>query len=239
MIVADETLWCCDLAIFSERLAGLHSTVLLAGRAPWIITSDSEHRINVAHVDEIPAILAVIPFFGGRVQCCAVSPEFHLLVIASDRYLFFHSLPLDSDVRSVMCEGYVPELAVVTPGWGFVVVYGVQQGGERVLVVYSVNGELIRSVKSPRVARMTAWRSERGFDFIALATERGKVFVAEAFFLDFRTVVHARAEVLEMAYLSEWHTLAVVTTDGRLLTQTYMVEADMPYHKAVVATTQR
>jgi hypothetical protein len=126
-----------------------------------------------------------IPYLGPPITSCVISSEFQLLVIGAGHRLLFLSIPGGSCSKSVeLGEGEIVSMAI-TPGWGFLIVHRRDSTGRDVLATYSTNAVLIRERKVEfQIERMMAWKTFRGVDMIAAATEKGSVFVMDAFRLE-------------------------------------------------------
>lgn len=87
-----------------------------------------------------------------------------------------------------------------------------------ILMTFSVNGALIRKTILPfKIVAMTTWKSANGFDFIAFANEKGKVYVCEAYYLDLghgKPVLKCSSPVKTLTYSEELQMLIAVTKDG-------------------------
>jgi hypothetical protein len=154
---------------------------------------------------------AVCSVFYERPSGLAACAEFDLLAVVTieGSVLLYR---LSDGVFRVRCQvGQLPEKILVTEGWGFVLV----ATAGRVWLM-TVNGDLVRSVAPPGlVCAWCTWRSAKGFDFVAVADEKGCVFVCEAFYLEFgEPVAFCRGAVADLAWLRDPEALAVVRKDG-------------------------
>jgi hypothetical protein len=82
-------------------------------------------------------------------------------------------------------SGFRPLALLGTQFWGFVVVYGTKIVGgklEHSLTLYSVNGDLIRTVGiTAAVVKWSTFTTVDGFDLIVMADSTGNCFLFEAF----------------------------------------------------------
>lgn len=101
------------------------------------------------------------------------------------------------------------------------------------LSTFSVNGELIRKKILPgRIVALTSWKSASGFDFIAFATDKDKVYVCEAFFLEIekgKSVMRCPSSIKELRYSEELQMLVVVTKDGSFFFKPYVPNESVLY----------
>jgi hypothetical protein len=162
-----------------------------------------------------------IPTYRSAVVCSCISPEFGVVVSGtSDGALVVGTLADGSTVRVVRLP-FVPVRVAVTPAWGFVVVHGTEVVGGRprgVIAVYTINGLLVRSVAfRPAVECWTVWASERGFDFMVIAADRGKLWVFEVFWLDLGMPAYrCGAEVVALEFSRRANVVVAVSSDGAL-----------------------
>jgi hypothetical protein len=129
---------------------------------------------------------------------------------------------------------FVPARVAVTPGWGFIVVYGTElvAGKPRgAIAVYTINGLLVRSLPfRPAVEDWTAWASERGFDFMAVAADRGKLWLFEVFWLDVGAPAYrCGVEVVSLEFSCRAQVVVAVTADGALHMVPFAAEAIEKY----------
>jgi hypothetical protein len=67
-----------------------------------------------------------------------------------------------------------------------------------------------------RIVAWCTWKNPKGFDFVGLADDTGKIFVCEAFYLAFRGfAAFCRGTVVSLEFVNDAIGLAAVTTDGR------------------------
>jgi hypothetical protein len=161
--------------------------------------------------------------FTSSISCCAVSAGFHSVVIGTrDGSLLFCSLNSGSVVKSVALDGRRPLQILVTPSWGFVIVYMTRIASgkiDHILALYSVNGDVIRSVTVPRAVRTwSAFTSADGFDFVLMADAAGACFVFEAFFLRIgEEFFKCAASVVSMSFLIAEATAVLALEDGTVV----------------------
>jgi hypothetical protein len=221
LVIVDEFPQLFDFDRLQVTHAGFQSSQVLCARDPGIIAMTDERIINVLRCDDIFTPKRMIPYLREETTCCAISTEFHVLIIGSECDLMFHSVPHDSAVKVVGCHGLQPSLVVVTPGWGFVVLVATSlDDASDWLLVYSVNGTFVRKAKAPAsVKKITAWKAPDGFDFIAFITEKGRVYICDAFLLDIpaKPKFKAPAAVVEFLFFPELQTLAMLTMTGVIM----------------------
>jgi hypothetical protein len=159
-----------------------------------------------------------IPIYRPCVRCCAASKRFGIVVAGTDdRRLIIADAVSGAAVRVVRLP-VVPEMVVVTPGWGFLLVHGCEEinGEPRYsLLLYSLNGVQIRTVKfGGKIARWCAWASPAGFDFALCSSPDGRLYGFEVFWLDIgKSIYRCGDEVVGLEY-SAAHGIAVAITRG-------------------------
>jgi hypothetical protein len=163
-----------------------------------------------------------IPSFRGEIVCVCLSLPFNMwvcgtsdgaiMVLETRRGIVTRVIPLENKAR--------PNRVLVTPEWGFVVVYLTDVIAGKVkhsLSVFSVNGEVVRTceIRSEIVA-WAAFASEDAFDFIIFADEDGTVFGCEVFYLDVKKYMKVREQVLSIHYSRRDDMVIVVTRTGKI-----------------------
>jgi len=85
--------------------------------------------------------------------------------------------------------GFVPIRVLVTDAWGFILtlaMLNVDGKQSQYIFVHNVNGRLVRKVAFPHVVMAwTSWASRKGFDYVLIGTETGRLFWSEAFYCRF------------------------------------------------------
>jgi hypothetical protein len=184
-------------------IAGSDSGVVMLGESGVI------WRAALRDLAESEAICSV---FYERPSGLAVCTEFDLLaVVTIEGSVLVYSL--SDGVFRVRCQvgGQLPERVLVTEGWGFIAI----ATAERIWLM-TMNGDLVRSIALPgAIYAWCTWRNAKGFDFIAVADEKGCIFVCEAFYLDFgEPVAFCKGAVADLAWLRDVEAIAVIRNDG-------------------------
>jgi hypothetical protein len=173
----------------------------------WLASAGRDAIVNVIDVRNLKRPLFSIPLYRDEITCLTVNADFKVIASGTrDGFLVLSSLNRGSTVHVVDLQSCRPYSVLVTNSWGFVVVCSTKlKAGrlEHMLMVYNVNGMFLRSkVVSGAMKAWTTWTSADGFDFLILATEQGKVFACEVFWLDLKHVkgFHAKSPILELRY---------------------------------------
>jgi hypothetical protein len=169
------------------------SAICVCEHSGCLVTAGRDAVVNVFANVEAASPLFSIPLYRDEITCCAVNTGFGLISSGTrDCFLVLSSLERGSNVRAVDLDGCRPYKVLITEGWGFVVICAtkLQDGNlEHSISVYSANGAFVkRAVLQDAVVAWTAWTSASGFDFLVIASEGGKIWACEAFFLDFTIV---------------------------------------------------
>jgi hypothetical protein len=187
-----------------ERVAVSGNFVVLCGRSGWFWHAnlrdlrDSEWICSICH--ETPAVIAA-------------SIEYHMLAVGTlEGSVLLYSLASGLFRMRADLAGEIPERMLVTDGWGFIVV-----ATHDSIVVFDLNGRLVRKIKlTIKIVAWCAWKTLKGFDFLAIADDNGKVFVCEAFYLTFtRLDIFCRSTIVCLEFVSDAIGLLAVTADGR------------------------
>jgi hypothetical protein len=196
--------------------------VCVASDGDWTLIADRGSAFSM-YLGE--TLKFTIPHFTSAVCAAAISQIFQSVVCGTtDSALLFCSLNRGYVTRIVQLKDRQPRLILVTKSWGFVCVYsGTLTNGvlKYNLALFSVNGDLIRSIDIPQaVSAWSTFVSRDGFDWIALALVDGSCYVFEAFFMrpKFRQpVFEARSAVVGIEFVKSTEILVCVLVDGQVL----------------------
>jgi WD40 repeat protein len=173
----------------------------------WLASADRDAIVNVIDVTNLKRPLFSIPLYRDEITCLTLNADFKVIASGTrDGFLVLSSLNRGSTVHVVDLQSCRPYSVLITNSWGFVVVCSTKlKAGrlEHILMVYNVNGMFLRSKVLPGAMKAwTTWSSTDGFDFLVLATEQGKVFACEVFWLDLKHVkgFHGKSQILELRY---------------------------------------
>ena len=115
-----------------------------------------------------------------------------------------------------------PQKILITDNFGFVLVLLTKIKNNNIiekLVLYSVNGEKIRSrkiYKNNRIIEMINTSSFPGkFDFIIATNEKNQIFVFEAFYLNVgKPIFVCKSKIIKITYLKEESLIFAFCEDG-------------------------
>jgi hypothetical protein len=165
----------------------------------------------------------LMPSYSDTVSCCCVNQTFQIAVIGTrDGSLILNSLTKGATVRVMSLDGARPYQIAITNGWGFIAVYArrVLNGKlEHFIFVFNVNGALLRRrVIDFEVAIWSTWTNSKGFDWIVLADENGKLFVFEVFNADIGDgIFRCRSPITFLTYALDIGCVIAVTKDARVI----------------------
>jgi hypothetical protein len=163
--------------------------VSVAADGEWIALTSADF-ITAIYSVYISGPVCEFRSYQGLALCSAISETFKMHVAGiSGGSLDIASLTTGESIKVINLEGMTPTHVFVTPCWGFIVacVTEVIDGDvESSLLVYSVNGEMIRrQAISGVVSQATVFASVKGFDYCAFIV-KGSAFICEVFFLEVR-----------------------------------------------------
>jgi hypothetical protein len=187
---------------------------LLAASENQIVFCGRNGGVWHANLRDLGCSEAIAPIFYEKPVTMAVSCGFDLLVVGTmEGNVLMHSLHSGLFRTRNHLDGEIPVRILITEGWGFVLV-----DTKKNIYLFNVNGLKIRVVQPQmEVVAWSTWKDVRGFDFLAVADEKGRVFVSEAFYLSFgEPTTLCRGLVIELAYVNEYIGLSAVTEDGRI-----------------------
>jgi WD40 repeat protein len=174
----------------------------LAANAQSLVSGGSDTITRIWDLADLKARPHQIPSFRGEILCTAISDGFHMVVSGvSDGTVMIAQTMTGTVTRVIELENKAkPVRVLITNEWGFILVYAtaiVDGNIERSLFLFSVNGEFIRSAKLPtEIAAWVTFESSDGFDYVAMADIRGRIFKFEAFYLD--VPVESLVDVVEV-----------------------------------------
>jgi hypothetical protein len=140
------------------------------------------------------------------------SSEYNRIVVGTDTgKILFYALCSAKLVAGAAVEGWIPQRILVTAGFGFVVVAGFGR-----IAVFTINGTKIREREfAGTIEKWSAFSNRRGFDFILLATDDGRVSVVEAFTLtESQTGFQSRPVAAVLAYDEQCEWFAAATQNS-------------------------
>ena len=111
---------------------------------------------------------------------------------------------------------------VVTPSWGFIVVYLTRTVDNKIvhcLNVHTINGLFVKEEIFPsKIEIMTAFKSPDGFDYLAVSSTNGLVFISDVFELKFEKIFYKMmSSALFMEYSQKSQALMLFSETGRFL----------------------
>jgi len=188
----------------------------------WFAFVTSSSILQVFNARDIRKPISQTPFQRDNARCCAISPTFHVVCVCSrDGCIVVHSLETALAIRVIDLGPCTPQNVIVTPAWGFIVVYltrVIDGKTANFISVHTINGIFVRETKAPcPVSKLTSWKSHDGFDFIAVSSDRGAIMVAEVFYLEFsKPEIRTMAQPLSLDYIESADTLISVVNNGKI-----------------------
>ena len=194
------------------------STICLPNDKKFCIgTIDSSTEIHSLYSNDDPIR---VKCYRDSITCTAANSDFDILVNGTkDGALFVISLSTGKTIR-VIDIGDVEVLCVnITPSWGFIVV-SFKVNELYFIAVYTINGKFIRKKEvSGKISIIESWSSPRDFDFIAFVIEPRKLYLCEAFYLNFDTsnqLQFLSTNIIMVRYSKESSRLFVVSANGNI-----------------------
>ena len=165
---------------------------------------------------------SVIPFYGECITCVSLSLNFCEVVCGTiSGNIVYCSLSEATKVNAVPCEDFIPTHITITPSWGFVVVTGFkEENGAKTFSynVYNINGKLLKrgDKLSSEVSCITSWSDDKGFDYVCIGCEDGKVFVGEAFYGFNAKARRCYSRVVSLTHCKDPECVISITENGAL-----------------------
>ena len=204
----------------------------ISGHREFIIAGGKDASINLYRSRAPFDLLQSFPSFHDEIICCDINSSFDLAVACTkDKNLFFISPSRETVNRVVPLEDRTPLMILITPGWGFVVVYEEERSASktsRFIELFTVNGERIRIVDiNFRIDTWTCWKSTSGFDYLMILCKNRELRACEVFYLDFVDVDRRIDSVQSICY-SPIHEVAFVAQSSHITMLPYQfAKSDM------------
>jgi hypothetical protein len=160
-----------------------------------------------------PAIQFIGCVTNDYISVVAVSSKFAVVVVGTcDGKVAAYGLA-KGEFRFAVDVASKPLKMVVTQRWGFVLV---DAGGK--LFLFDCNGKLLKVVEIRFVVRLiVTFTCQRGCDFVAIASTKGQIMVAEAFYLDMEEVAFTvSSKIVAMEYVVSKMAFVVIKRDGEV-----------------------
>jgi hypothetical protein len=171
-------------------------------------------------------VLHTFPSFRDEIVCSAVSATFDLAVVGARKSALFLISPSHRTITRVIDLGTkTPRLVEITKGWGFILVYAEDsESREKSMELFTVNGDLVRSVKIAfAVSCWSARTCHAGFDYLVVAPESGALRICEVFYLTFHLLPESCSGVRSVFYSLPLEIVFVNQADGQIFMIPYTV----------------
>jgi hypothetical protein len=153
-----------------------------------------------------------ILFVLDRVECCAISQSYGIVVFATSAG-FAYICDLESHQISFRAslQGRIGKRMLISEGFGFILV----NCFDGTLWLFSVNGEFIRSIEfGKEICSWKCFKDKTGFDFLVVSDWNGNLMMCELFYLNFGEVFYrANGNVALIEYDTATESLIVVAQD--------------------------
>ena len=196
--------------------------VCLAASGDFFAVARNDAVLNIYRRGNTAPIISM-PSYGDSISCACVSATFYVALIGTrDGSVIINSLNKGATVRVLDLKGARPILVTVTKAWGFIVVYATKLKNGKLnhcLHVFNINGTPLRKRKIGfPICQWTTWTSPKGFDFMIVGDDRGKLFSMEVFYLDLgESFFRCHSPITSLAYSQDISCCIAVTQDGRIL----------------------
>jgi len=166
--------------------------------------------------------LFTIPSCREVISTCFISIEHSIIVSGTqDSSIIVSSLKTGSIINVIDINGIEPRLILVTPSWGFIIVYGKLNNSplsQNQISIFTLNGTHIRTKEiNFSIHHWYSWSSYQGFDYILMSNCAGKLYSCEAFFLNIeKSFYRCPTNIVSMIYSKDSMSTIVVLDDGRI-----------------------
>jgi hypothetical protein len=123
----------------------------------------------------------------------------------------------------------LPRGLLITPAWGFVLVHATEIVAgilQDYVTVFTINGERVADVAvGIKIDAWCGWRSLNGFDYVALASEKGAIYVANVMHLEEKVLVSQFPNpVVTVAFVESCQVIVAVSALGTIAAMPFMAE---------------
>ena len=167
-------------------------------------------------------LVSSIASYRESITCCYTSGTFNMSVFGTkDGFMLFSQIPSGEVMKVISLGEYRPQLVLITQQWGFVLLYATKIVDGIVLhylLLYSVNGDLLRETKIEcGVTSWSTYSSFDGFDYVCMGDEKGHVFVYEAFFLTpGEPACRCKSSIVSCKFFKKINTVVAVSSNGEI-----------------------
>jgi hypothetical protein len=200
------------------RLPGLFSEAAVDGDY-FALVEGSTLRLHKLNLDGSVRLDYAVPFYGELISCCAISSDFKIAVCGtSECHLVICSIFLGAKVNVIPLDDLKPVLVQITKAFGFIVTYGITNAGARYLVVFDVNGRLLKKEKIGFTVRcLYTYMSRDAFDYLVVATTDGKIFHTEVFDCQISDPIgRVMGKVIALAHFVAGRVTVVISDDKKM-----------------------
>lgn len=187
-------------SIATEQKRSTISNITSSEKFVAITSSDS--RTHVYCYTNKLEFVTDLPSYSSTITCSAISTTFKVVINAvSDNKLVMANMYNGLVIRTFHLE-FRPLYVTVTPEWGFVLSIGskiVSSGKCYFMDVRTINDTHILTKEidfQPSVFK--TFSSLRGFDFIVLGTNEGKVYIAEVYYLNPKLILECGDPIVSL-----------------------------------------
>lgn len=166
---------------------------------------------------DLSSPFAIIRAYRNDIASLTFNMDFDLMIItSSDGVLQFSSIRNGIAQRLVDLDDLTPKFVKISPAWGFVLVVEVI-GSSSMLLLYNVNGNMIRSKRFNEVITDIDIWQKGGIDYCAIITDIGNLFVFELFFFDIKDPLLCDKNFVSLSYAGD-DKLIYTTKNGEIVT---------------------
>ncbi|EAY23124.1 Beige/BEACH domain containing protein [Trichomonas vaginalis G3] len=189
----------------------------------YFTTLNSNSILSVYKTDKLGSCVSQTPFHRDIGRAICLSKIFRVVVVGSrDGGVVVHSLDTGNSVFVIELSLCSILSIVVTPSWGFIVVYLTRTVDNKIvhcLNVHTINGLFVKEEIFPsKIEMMTAFKSPDGFDYLAVSSTNGLVFISDVFELKFEKIFYKMmSSALFMEYSQKSQALMLFSETGRFL----------------------
>ncbi|OHT09099.1 hypothetical protein TRFO_04699 [Tritrichomonas foetus] len=201
----------------------LNETSAIDAGKDYFVIACRNAVVNVYKTGTQPKQIASIASYRSRLPCVSISEKFNLIVNGTnDGFLIISSLTSCTVENVIDLNGGRPCNITISPSWGFIIVYyTVIEAGivSKFIAVYNVNGQFLKKVKIEiSLINIFSFSSPSAFDYIVLADSEGRLYMSDAYELEFgESFFRCHSKLATIDYCHKESCFVAFTAEGSIL----------------------
>lgn len=191
---------------------------MFSSSGKYVAVASEDSRTHVFSSKSEKSIQSIASY-RNQVRCCGISEPFGIVVSGTDDgLLLVSSITSGQTEFTLELNGLVPEKIVITPSWGFILVFGKRvypTGNQYFLSLFTLNGIFVKQTRiSNEIVFWKCFINPELFDYIAIVTSKNEVFFFEVYFLNIGQPIFKSSEPIRAVYFSFQYDFFIYVADS-------------------------